>query len=107
MGTKLDQWVADHAAHEELQQLLATVADVEVEATNTGQEAAVLVRLKDSEGQPVEVSDRFAQALGYALGTMDQAVLNATEAKSAELLEAIRAEAHAEAQEVLDKTAPG
>lgn len=106
MGEKLDQWVQDHAADAELQLLLDQVADVQVTASTTGTEAAVMVQLKDAEGEQLEPSARFAEALGYALGTMDSAVLTATRNKSAELLEGIRLEARAEAQEVLDQTEP-
>ena len=107
MGLKLDQWVADYDAHEQLEGVLDNVADVEVSGGSTGTTIAVELKLKNAEGADLEVSPRIADALANAMDTMQTPLLNAIRTRSAALLEELRLEARAEAQEVLDQTEDG
>ncbi len=107
MGDKLDQWVADTAAHEEMEAVMAATETLVVEIQ---EEASSLVRvhitLLDDGAAPLDTGARFKAALRQAIETMQVQLFNAVGNVSSDMLESIRAEAHAEAHEVLEQTEP-
>jgi len=105
MGDKLDDWVSGKADHDEMAATMAATDAMTVEGfRERTTETVVRFKLKAADGEALDIGPRFVEALEATLMGMRAQLFHAMTSTSDAMLDTIKAEARAEAQEVLDQT---